>query len=535
MVLSVLLSFLFHNAAKEQELAAVRDHAIIISDLLNSGVTGHIYFTDKIKPLGETARMTIIAPDGSVLLDSRASAVSMENHSDRPEIIDALRNEVGEASRYSDTLHTDMYYYAVKLDDGNILRISRAVGGLADVFSVTLPIAVAATVLIMILANFAAKSLTKRVVGPIEDINFNGNTFTVYEELLPYTQRIDRQRQELNEKLAELTQRTDTIEAITVNMREGLILTDNTGSVLIANKSARSIFGDHIEQINVLHICREEVFQNAVKKCLSGDNVEIRLERDGKVFNVYLSPAYSSGEEQGSVILFQDATERNRAEKQRREFSANVSHELKTPLTTISALSEMIESGMAKSDDVSSFAARISEQSGRLLALIEDIIRLSEFDEGSVKKEDTVFDIRELAEAVINSLADNAGGINIELTGESLLISANHRMIDELLYNLIDNGVKYNKDGGLVTVGFGRDEGGMCRISVSDTGIGIPEEHRERIFERFYRVDRSRSKKTGGTGLGLSIVKHITEYYGGSIELHSTEGVGTTVTCLLKI
>jgi len=531
----VLLSVLFHNAAKEQELAAVRDHAMLISDLLGSGVTGHFHFSDDFKPLGETARMTVIGPDGTVLLDSRTAASNMENHADRPEIVEALRNGTGESLRYSDTLHTEMYYYAVTLDDGNVLRVSRAVGGLADVFAVSLPVAVAATVLIMIIASFAARRLTKRIVAPIENIDFDGSSPAVYEELLPYTQRIDRQRLDINEKLAELTTRADTIEAITGSMREGLILTDNTGSILTANKSARRIFGDHIEQINVLHICREEDFQSAVKECLSGNNAEVRLERDGKVFVVFFSPAYSSREAHGAVILFQDATERHRAEKQRREFSANVSHELKTPLTTISALSEMIESGMAKDEDIKSFAARISEQAGRLLALIEDIIRLSEFDEGNVKKENTVFDIWELAESVINGLTDNAGDVKIELTGERFDISANRRMIDELLYNLIDNSIKYNKDGGLVSVSLSRAEGGSCRISVTDTGIGIPEDHRERIFERFYRIDKSRSKKTGGTGLGLSIVKHITEYYGGSVELQSAEGAGTTVTCLLKI
>jgi two-component system phosphate regulon sensor histidine kinase PhoR len=258
------------------------------------------------------------------------------------------------------------------------------------------------------------------------------------------------------------------------------------------------------------------------------------MERGTKVYIVFLSTVFSNKAIRGAVILFHDVTERHRAEKQRREFSANVSHELKTPLTTISALSEMIEQGIAKEVDIKSFAGRISEQSGRLLVLIDDIIRLSEFDEGKPVKENTLFSLWELAENVINALRDNAGNVEIQLTGERFDISANHRMIDELLYNLIDNGVKYNAEGGKVTVELIRIEDGLCKISVADTGIGIPKQHHPHVFERFYRVDRSRSKKTGGTGLGLSIVKHITEYYNGSLELESTEGIGTTVTCNLK-
>ena len=535
LLLAILLSLLYHNAAKQQEFTSVRDQAGLVSELLNNGVTGDFHFLDEKAISQETTRLTIVAPDGLVLLDTKADADIMDNHADRPEIIDAFQNGYGEEFRYSETMRTDMYYFAILLNDGNVLRISRAVGGLAGVFAVTLPTSIAVTVLIIIIANFASHRLTKYIIAPIENIDFDSKNITVYEELLPYIRRIELQKQELNEKLDELSKRTDTIEAIAENMKEGLILTDNKGSILTANNSARGIFGDHIEQINVSYICREEEFHNAVKQCLSGENVEIQLQRDDKVYAVSLSTVHSNETDRGAVILFQDATERRRAEKQRHEFSANVSHELKTPLTTISALSEMIENDIAKTEDIKIFAARISEQAGRLLALIDDIIRLSEFDEGRLKIEDTVFDIWELAETVVNSLRDNSRSVEIELTGEKFDISANRRMIDELLYNLIDNGIKYNKEGGLVKVDLGHDDNGLCKITVTDTGIGIPEQYHDRIFERFYRVDKSRSKKTGGTGLGLSIVKHITEYYGGSIELQSAEGSGTTVTCYLAV
>ena len=531
LILSAVLSFLFHNAAKRQELAAIRGHARLVSDLLDSGMSGNYQFSDYISYALDAPRMTVIAPDGSVLLDSRAVADSMETHMDRPEIIMAFQDGVGEARRYSNTLGAEMYYYAMKLPDGNVLRISGSIGGVADVFAVALPSVVAVTVIVLLMANAAVQSLTSRILAPLEEIDFDGENIAIYDELVPYAKKIDRQKQEIDKNVTALSERAETIEKITRHMKEGLVLIDASGIVLTANASAREIFGEDLELRNLLHICRDAEFQNAVRACLAGENMETQLERAGRVFSTHLSYVSSGDSPRGAVILFHDATERTRAEKQRREFSANVSHELKTPLTTISALSEMIESGIAKDSDIKSFATRISEQAGRLLVLIEDIIRLSEFDEGSIAKESFVFNLWELAETVIGAFS--AGNIEIKLTGENFDISANHRMIDELLFNLIDNGVKYNKDGGCVTVNLERLEHGGCIISVSDTGIGIPEQHQARIFERFYRVDRSRSKKTGGTGLGLSIVKHITEFHGGRVELKSSEATGTTVTCYL--
>ena len=534
MITATALSLLFHDSAKKQEFAFVREDASIVSDLLNSGVTGEFVFSDYSNISPETTRVTIIAPDGTVLLDSRAAASRMDNHAGRQEVVQALQTGTGESIRYSDTLRTSMYYYAVKLDDGNILRISRAVGGLVDYFAVALPVVAAVTALILIIANFAAHRLANRIISPIKSIDFDSDRITVYEELTPYAQRIERQKQDLNKRMTELSDRAHTIETITGNMKEGLILIDSDGQILTANNSAREVFGDNIEGNNVVHIYRDEEFQNAVKRCLMGENAEMQMEHGDRVYTVFLSPVLSNKATRGAVILFHDATERQRAEKQRREFSANVSHELKTPLTTISALSEMIAQGIARNEDIKDFAGRITEQSGRLLVLIEDIIRLSEFDEGRVSRENTVFDLWELAETVIDSIRGNAGSVEIRLTRERFEFSANHRMIDELLYNLIDNGVKYNKENGSVTVELKLVENGLCKISVSDTGIGIHEDHHPHLFERFYRVDSSRSKKTGGTGLGLSIVKHITEHHSGTLELESTQGAGTTVTCYLR-
>ena len=534
LILSVLLSLLFHRAAKDQELAAIKDYAIAVSELVDSGVTGDFHFSDYYGTSPAAIRLTIVSPDGTVLLDNRAAVQTMENHANRPEIAQAFQTGAGESLRYSETFWNQMYYYAVRLDDGNVLRVSRTVGGIADVFAVTLPVAITITVLMLLIANSIAHKMTERVIAPLENIDYSGENTVVYDELIPYIENINHQKQEIREKMAELERRADMIKAITGNMEEGLILIDSEALTLTANNSAQNILGENMEHKNIMHIYRDVVFQSAVKQCLAGEKVEIQIERGDKIYSVFLSPVNSGGTANGAIILFQDATQRHKAEKQRREFTANVSHELKTPLTTISALSEMIGSGMVKDGDVKSFAARITEQAGRLLALIDDIIRLSEFDEGGVQKESTVFELWELAETVIGPLLDNAAKVRIQLMGERFSVSANRRIIDELLYNLIDNGIKYNRSGGLVTVELKREGGELCRISVSDTGIGIPSQYHDRVFERFYRVDKSRSKKVGGTGLGLSIVKHITEYYNGRIELQSKEGTGTTVTCYIK-
>jgi two-component system phosphate regulon sensor histidine kinase PhoR len=425
-------------------------------------------------------------------------------------------------------------------------------------FATILPSLAAATLLAVLLANLVARRLSKRISSALDEIDQRDDSAVVYDEILPHARKVSRQKLESQRKIAELTERVETIETIVSNMREGFILIDSKGMALTANNSARQIFGDDIEGRNILYINREIEFSRAVKQCLAGESVEMRMDRGGRNYSVFLSPVgadASEGEGErragwrgvgrggrsgrggrgGASILFQDITARYIAERQRREFSANVSHELRTPLTAITALSEMIENGMTKESDVRDFAGEITKQSARLLVLIEDIIRLSEFDEGGVARDNTVFDLWELAEAVIAAPRNNLFGIVINLDGEHFSISANRRMIEELLQNLIDNAVKYNKEGGRVDVTLFRVDGDMCKIAVSDTGIGIPPRHVPRVFERFHRVDKSRSKKTGGTGLGLSIVKHVAEYHGGKAEIESVEGEGTTVTCYVKM
>jgi len=529
-LVSASVSVIIYNVNKNQEKAAVRDRAVMAADLLNLGVESS-RFTDYFNFSPEAARITIIAPDGVVLLDNKVDASTMGNHGDREEVIQAIQTGNGEITRYSQTLRTETYYYAIRLDDGNVLRVSKVMDSINGVLSAVIPAIAAITLVVFLIAVIIARRLTRTILRPLAGIDFNGDNSATYEELIPYLKKIDQQKGEIDAQISALKNRADTIEIITGSMREGLILIDKTGVVLIANRSAADIFHDgKMEQKNILHIYRNLEFQQAVKQCISGSNAELELKLNTKIYNIYFSPV--NGE--GGIILFFDATERYETEKQRREFSANVSHELKTPLTSISALSEMIENGMAKDEDIKGFAARITSQAKRLIEIINDIIKLSEFDEDRADIGTEVFELYALAETVADSLRENDKSVEIHVTGEHFNISANHRMIDELLYNLIDNGIKYNRDGGSVTVTLTR-ENGQCKIIVSDTGIGIPKEHHVRLFERFYRADKSRSKKTGGTGLGLSIVKHITEHHGGRVELESSDGIGTTVTCWLKV
>ncbi|MDR2558579.1 MAG: hypothetical protein LBC86_03410 [Oscillospiraceae bacterium] len=532
---SVSVSLLAHNVGKRQEIAAIRDRAVLAADLLNSSADGSDY-VDYYNHRAETARITIIAPDGTVLLDNKADASLMENHAGREEFIQATESGSGEITRFSETLREETYYYAVLLDNGNVLRVSKNTGKINTVFDAVMPGIAAVAVLILILAAMLARRLAKNILAPLNWIDFTGENIAAYDELVPYMKKIDRQKREINAQITALEEKAGTIEAIMTNMREGVLLLDRNQMILMANKSVSEFIGGGIDYTgkSILEAVRAVDFTECVKKAFSGERCSLTTITGRRAAEIFFSPVKSCGKVDGLIILFFDVTEKYESEKQRREFSANVSHELKTPLTSISGLSELLENNMVKAEDVSGFGAKISKQAKRLINIINDIIKLSEFDEAKADKEKEIFELYALAESVINAFPANSKGVKINLSGSRFDVSANRLMLDELLVNLIDNGVKYNKDGGTVTVSLLRGYG-FYKIIVEDTGIGIPREHHNRIFERFYRIDKSRCKKTGGTGLGLSIVKHIAEHHGGRVELVSTEGEGTSVSCLFTI
>jgi len=540
-LLAASFGMLFFRAAQNHEMDAIRGKAFIVAQLLDQGSFEYAQSLD-----GGKTRMTLISPDGWVLSDSHAETDLTINRSDRTEFIQAITYGLGEAIRGSDTLGSETFYYAIRLHDGNVLRLSRTLYSLGEVFTSTLPTLLVITIIILILAHFIAHRLTRKIIKPLAEVDFeNTETFpdaeqseSLYEELWPYIKKIDRQKQEIARQLTALTKRAETIEAIIANMREGLVILDEKGLIMAANKSVLDIFdiSENVEQKNIQHIYRDPEFIQAVKDCLEGMHLEMSFARNERVYHVFLNPVMSNDSRSGAIIFFLDTTEQFKAEMQRKEFTANVSHELKTPLTSISARAEMLASGMVKAGDVPDSADKILEHTKRLINIVDDIIRLSAFDENKMERNFTTLDIYALAQSVIAALQDKAAekSIEIKLTGQPIKLSADSRLLDELMYNLLDNGIKYNQEGGCVTLDL-CEENGFCKISVSDTGIGISKEHQQRVFERFYRVDSSRSKKTGGTGLGLSIVKHITEHHRGKITMNSAEGEGTTITCYVVL
>lgn len=476
-------------------------------------------------------RVTVIMPDGTVVFDNTAEAGSLPNHLDREEIRGALENGFGKSTRFSDTLQDVTVYYAVRLTDGYVLRASKTLSSIFGVFVGVLPV-VACVVLVMVIAGYLlAGRLTKRIVAPINNVSLESELTAPYDELVPFVRTIAEQREHIARQLEDLQNRSDTISAIMDNMNEGIILTDEQGVILSANKSVLRIFEktSPMEGKNILEFLRDVKFSGHVRGVLAGKPGEMGMERAGRAYRVYFSHV-SRG---GAMILFLDITEKAKSEKLRREFSANVSHELKTPLTSIYGNAEILYNGMVKEGDRQAFYGQIKDEAGRLITLIEDILTLSRLDEGGGEelREDVELAAvaAESAEALSHKAAENK--ISVRVSGSGIRMKASRSLMYEMFYNLIDNAIKYNKPDGTVNVDIARAEGRIS-ITVSDTGIGIPPESRSRVFERFYRVDKSRSKKTGGTGLGLAIVKHIVMVHGGKIELQSGQDKGTAVTAL---
>ncbi len=479
-------------------------------------------------------RITLIDGDGKVLYDNKAEAADMENHSSREEVKEALKDGTGYSVRHSETLGINSCYYAVKLENGNILRVADESLSVEAVVLQLLPPIAAIALLTFILALILAAVISKKILKPINEIDLdNPDTYGAYDELSPFVSKINAQQRRINHQIAELRASRREFETIAENMSEGLLLTDTKGHILSHNSSVKRFFGvqDDINGQNILTVNRSEVFREVFDNIREGRHCENTVTVNGMYYEVAANPVFDeTGAPCGAVILIVDVTEKEKREKLRREFTANVSHELKTPLTSILGISDMLKNGIVAPDDIKGFGADINKEAERLLSLVNDIIKLSELDEGTVGEAETV-DLYKTAKEAAKSLAKIAEkrGVTVEVTGETAEISAGESLIFEMIYNLCDNAVKYNKEKGSVTVNVGNKDGAAF-VTVKDTGIGIAPEHTERVFERFYRVDKSRSKQSGGTGLGLSIVKHIAASFGGTITLNSTLGEGTEIT-----
>ena len=478
-------------------------------------------------------RLTWVAADGTVLYDTQADAAGLENHAGRTEIAQAMQSGSGSSTRYSSTLLEKTMYYAKQLDDGTVLRIaiSRGTVGVL-VLGILQPVIIVA-VAALILSNLLAHRLSARIVDPLNNLDLEHPLDNdAYEELAPLLGRISRQHELIERQMEQLRRETQEFTQITNSMREGLVLLDHHGCVLSINPAALRLFGADGACVgkDFLTVDRGVELTGAIEAALRDGHSEIRAQRGTQLWQFDLSRTGEAGAEAGTVILAFDITEQERAELSRREFTANVSHELKTPLQGIIGSAELIENGMVKPEDLPRFVGHIRKEAQRLVTLIGDIIRLSQLDEGVELPREPV-DLRALAQEVARDLdsAAKQKNVTVSVEGDEVRVAGVRRLLYETVYNLCDNAIQYNVDGGSVTL---RTEkaGQEARITVADTGIGIPQDAQARVFERFYRVDKSHSKASGGTGLGLSIVKHAVQYHNGKIALQSTPNHGTSIT-----
>ena len=481
----------------------------------------------------QSQRITWIDADGTVLFDSYADVSQMENHGEREEVVKALKTGRGESTRYSTTLAEKTENYAIKLSDGTILRLSvTSLSALSIFLSMTQLLALV-LVIALILAGFLASKTSKSIVKPLENVDLkHPEQAEIYDEMAPFLRRIAVQNKLISKQMQDRQRRQREFETITENMQEGLLVLDAKGEVLSCNKGARRLLGvDHVpEKENVFALNRTEGFRRCITAALAGNHEEVTMESDSRSYQLLANPVTEDGLVAGVVLLLFDNTEKADREKLRREFTANVSYELKTPLTSISGFAEIMKNGMVKAEDVPRFANNIYDEAQRLISMVQDIIQLSRLDEAQETMEKTEVNVALIAETVAKRLEGQAAQRNIvfHIETESAVLSGVPHVLEEMIYNLCDNAIRYNKDNGSVTLKVEKHPDDIT-VTVADTGIGIPYGEQERVFERFYRVSRSRSKEIDGTGLGLSIVKHGALLHQATVKMESEVDKGTTI------
>lgn len=532
LVASGLIIFLVSQDYFNETKKELAQEARYISMGLESG--GNDFLNKIAAENGSNVRITLIDKDGIVLFDNQAEAKTLENHAMRQEIMEAVAVGAGEAERFSDTLDKTTYYYAVRLEDGKILRLARTIDSIYKSVLQMLPIMGGIVIVVAFLASIVARRVTFNLIKPLDQVNLDEPLDNeTYDELAPFLTRIAKQKRQLSKNLKKLRGKQEELTIITNNMNEGLVLLNGQQNVLFINESAAKIFGFSTKEVigrNILTVDRAQEVQDLLQKVSQAGKGEGLYEKDGHFYQLSGSSVNGSG----SVILIYDVTEKMTAEKLRREFSANVSHELKTPLQSILGYAEIMKNGLVKDEDKQRFLERIHAEAGNMIELIQNIMELSRLDENKTLDEFEDVDLLKLAQSVTLRLKHKAQtkGVTFNVSGSSACVCGVQSILSEVLYNLVDNSIKYNKDNGKVDVKV-QDGSEEVTVSVSDTGIGIGAADRERVFERFYRADKSHSKEIGGTGLGLSIVKHGVLFHKGRVELESEPGVGTTITFVL--
>ena len=525
--LAAVMGILYSNFDGQMRKELSKEAAYLAYGVEQQGVDHLKNIKDK------SARITYIAQDGTVLFDNEADVSEMKNHSDRTEFQKAEKYGAGESSRYSDTLSEKTIYYALRLKDGTVLRVSGTQDSvLALVENLIFPLC-GLLCLMLILSGIMASAISKRIVKPINELDLESpEENRIYEELSPLLSKIHRQNREIQNQLELAKQQQEEFALITENMQEGLIVIDKYTMILSANSSAWNLF--HMDRVcqgeSVYCLDREEEFRHAIEQVLSGEHTELVLKLNGSDIQLIANPVIRDKKTEGAVVLLVNVTEKLERESLRREFSANVSHELKTPLTSISGFAEIMQSGLVKCEDIPQFAGRIYKESQRLLQLVEDVIQISQLDEEKTSYTWEPVDVYQVCKNAFESLKEKAKRLNVHLyiCGEYMKMEAVRTLLEEAVYNVCDNAIKYNRNDGSVSV-FLTQTAQEIQIVVKDTGVGIPKEDQDRVFERFYRVDKSHSKEIGGTGLGLSIVKHAVGALKGSVILRSEEGNGTEI------
>ena len=525
--LAAVMGILYSNFDGQMRKELSKEAAYLTYGVEQQGVDYLKNIKDK------SARITYIDQDGTVLFDNEADVSEMKNHSDRTEFQKAEKYGAGESSRYSDTLSEKTIYYALRLKDGTVLRVSGTQDSvLALVENLIFPLC-GLLCLMLILSGIMASAISKRIVKPINELDLESpEENRIYEELSPLLSKIHRQNREIQNQLELAKQQQEEFALITENMQEGLIVIDKYTMILSANSSAWNLF--HMDRVrqgeSVYCLDREEEFRHAIEQVLSGEHTELVLKLNGSDIQLIANPVIRDKKTEGAVVLLVNVTEKLERESLRREFSANVSHELKTPLTSISGFAEIMQGGLVKNEDIPKFAGRIYKESQRLLQLVEDVIQISQLDEEKTSYVWEPVDVYQVCKNAFESLKEKAKRLNVHLyiCGERMKMEAVRTLLEEAIYNVCDNAIKYNRNDGSVSV-FMTQTAQEIQIVVKDTGVGIPKEDQDRVFERFYRVDKSHSKEIGGTGLGLSIVKHAVGALKGSVILRSEEGNGTEI------